>query len=94
MVLDQQDRDAAVADLRMSPIRSAVSLGFMPAAGSSSSSSFGSRGERAGDFEPPLVAVGEVLGEFVVLAGEPDEGEQLGGLLLGTRAPRGGARRG
>ena len=38
-----------------------VSVAFMPAAGSSSASSFGLGGERARDLEPALVAVGEVL---------------------------------
>src|SRR5689334_14551845 len=39
--------------------------------------------ERAGDLEPTLVAVGEVLCELVVRSSQPREGEQLARLLLG-----------
>src|SRR6185369_6722272 len=39
--------------------------------------------ERTGDLEPPLVAVGEVLGELVVDAPQPREGEQLACFLFG-----------
>ena len=48
----------------MSAIISAVSFGFMPAVGSSSSSSSGSLAERAGDLQPALVAVRQVPRQF------------------------------
>ena len=49
-------------------------------------------GQRAGDLEPALVAVGEVLGQFVVLAGEPDEREQLAAFAA-SRSSRGAPSR-
>ena len=75
VVLDQQDGDAPlVADpVHERGERRADSCGFMPAVGSSSSSSFGSQRQRAGDLEPALIAVGQVLGELVVGAADADE---------------------
>jgi hypothetical protein len=46
----------------MRRISSTFSVGFMPAAGSSSSSSFGSRGQGAHDLQPALVTVRQALG--------------------------------
>ena len=53
-----------------------------PAAGSSSSRSFGLRGQRAGDFEEPLLAIGERARLRVGGAVQPDEVEQLAGARL------------
>ena len=46
--------------LRISSISSSFSAGLNPAAGSSRQSSFGLGRQRAGDLQPPLVAVGQV----------------------------------
>ena len=57
------------------------------------------RRERPGDLEPALVAVGQVLGQLVVLALESDELEQLlaadprGDLLATVASGSTGARR-
>ena len=64
----------------MSSVISCVSTGFIPAAGSSSRSSFGLRGRRARDLEPPAVRVGEaVRGLVPAVADEPlaEEAEPL-----------------
>ena len=58
-------------------VKSAVSCGFMPAVGSSSSSSFGSRRERARDLEPALVAVRQVLADHGIRPRKPGVHEQL-----------------
>ena len=68
----------------MSSVRVSVSRGFMPAVGSSSSRSRGLGGERARDLEASLVAVGEVLGQLVLLVAQAHEGEQL---ARAARAP-------
>ena len=62
-------------------ISSAVSFGFMPAAGSSSSSSFGSVAMRARDLQLALLAVRQVGREQVALPVEVEDLEQLDRLL-------------
>ena len=42
-------------------------------------------GQRPGDLQPPLVAVGQVAGEVLGRAGQPDEVEQLLGPCPGRR---------
>ena len=53
-----------------------ISSAFMPAAGSSSSSSAGFAAMRAGEFEPPLLAEREIGGELVALVREIEELER------------------
>ena len=62
--------------------------GSCPAVGSSSSSSSGVAGERAGDLEPPLVAVRQVPGRVVVAALEADVAQPLARLLDAPPPPR------
>ena len=61
----------------ISRTRSTFSVGFMPAAGSSSRSSLGLRGEAADDFEPALFAVGQALGRGVAETAEVENFEQF-----------------
>ena len=66
-----------------------VSVGFMPAAGSSSSSSLGLGGQRAGDFQPALVAVGQVAGPSrCALSASADELQQSPAPCRGRRSSR------
>ena len=53
---------------RMSCIISSVSCGFMPAVGSSSSSRFGSTGQRARDFQAALLPIRQVRRQLVAHA--------------------------
>ncbi len=57
----------------VSVINARRSLGAMPAAGSSISSSFGLVGEREREFEPLDVAIGEFAAEPIGLIGHADE---------------------
>ena len=93
VVLDDEDRVAALGRgaCAISSVISCVSAGFMPAAGSSSSSSRGFVGRRAGDLEPAAVRVREaVRGLVPAVAHQPvaEEGEPLLRELARSRAPR------
>ena len=79
---------SSVRSLLIRAIMSGVSRGFMPAVGSSSSRSFGLAAERAGDLEPALVAVRQVLGELAAAAAQADEREQLLGPARGPASSR------
>ncbi len=73
---------------RTKAIRSAraiFSWGFMPAAGSSSRSTLGLEGQRPGDLEAPLVAVGQVAGEVAGAVVESEDLQQLVGALANGR---------
>ena len=72
---------------RMSSLSPRFSPVFMPAAGSSSRSSSRLQRQRAGDLQPPLVAVGEVAGLLAGPVGEADQLQQLHRPLRGSRAP-------
>ena len=58
----------------MSAVMAAVSLGFIPAVGSSSSSRSGSLREGTRQLQASLVAVGQVLGQLVVPTGQARPG--------------------
>ena len=75
-------RPSSVAQ-RAHEVRSArrVSSGFMPAVGSSSRSSLAVGGQRAGDLEPALVAVGQVAGQSLARLAEADQVQQLAAAL-------------
>ena len=76
----------------ISSVISWVSTGFIPAAGSSSSSSRGAGRRRARDLEPPAVGVGEAVGglvEAVAHQALAEEAEPLLGAARRSRAPRG-----
>ena len=76
----------------MSASRSWVSVGFMPGVGLVEQEHLRLGADRAGDLEPPLVAVGEVARRAIGLPGEPEELEQRERLLvqlaLATPEPR------
>ena len=86
--------DRSLRIFRMNAVSAADSCGFMPAVGSSSSSSFGVGGERTRDLDAALVAVGQVDREVVEVARlQPDVGEHVGGRLADRHAPRAGPGR-
>src|SRR5262245_65215217 len=77
MVLDEQHGNAALANAA-NEAHELNRLGRVHACGGLVEEQEARlRGECARDFEPALVAIGEVLGEFVVPAAEPDELQQI-----------------
>ena len=91
-VLDEQHRDARVAD---SPDELDERLGLgrvHPGRGLVEHEEVGIRGQRAGDLETPLVRVRQRAGEVAFVPGEPDERQEPAGAL--ADAPLLGAQRG
>ena len=79
------------ANSAISVIMLRVSSGLMPAVGSSSSSKTRVAGQRHGDLERALLAVGEGAGEAVPGRPEADGGEEGAGLLDQAGQARAGA---
>ena len=91
VVLDEQDRDLLLVAHPVDELDEAAdSCGFMPAVGSSSSSTLRPQRQRPGHLEAALVAVGEVAGVLVGRLADADEVEQFAGESR-PPAPRGAA---
>lgn len=80
-MLDDEDRDALVADGEDEFLGRAGLLGVHAGGGFVEQQEAGVGGEGAGDLQLALFAVGEVAGEVVGLVGEAGEGEEFHGLL-------------
>ena len=80
MVLDEEDGEAELAPEQADQLGERVGLSRIHARGGlveQEETRLG--GEGPGDLEPPLIAVGEILGHFLGLGVETDEGEEIGG---------------
>src|SRR3569833_3250491 len=80
VVLDQQDGTARVADLLAALLESLLLGGVHPRRGLVEQQQLRIRGQRAGDLQPPLVTVRQVLRRLVDPSADADELHQLLGL--------------
>ena len=89
-MLDQQDREAARLQLGDQRLISAVSVWFMPAVGSSSSSSRGRSASARAISTPAAIGVGQAVGGLVEPRHQPvaEQGEDARRLRRGAPPPR------